>query len=72
MEFEKEHSWLCRQIVTKTHDAIIMVDREGIIRLWNQGAETVFGFSPAEALANPCISSSPKSSGCATIRATTR
>ena len=27
-----------------------MADREGIIRLWNKGAETVFGFSPAEAL----------------------
>jgi len=46
----EEQSWLCRQIVTKAHDAIIMADREGIIRLWNKGAGTVFGFSPAEAL----------------------
>ncbi len=50
MEFEEEQSWLCRQIVTKAHEAIIMADREGIIRLWNKGAETVFGYSPTEAL----------------------
>jgi PAS domain S-box-containing protein len=45
-----EDSWLCHQIVREAHDAIIMADREGIIRLWNQGAELIFGFSPAEAL----------------------
>jgi PAS domain S-box-containing protein len=43
-------SWLCHQIVKEAHDAIIMADREGIIRLWNKGAEIIFGFSPAEAL----------------------
>jgi PAS domain S-box-containing protein len=46
----EEQFWLTSQIVKETHDAIIMADREGIIRLWNNGAETVFGFSPAEAL----------------------
>jgi PAS domain S-box-containing protein len=50
MRLAEEQSWLCRQIVTKARDAIIMADCEGIIRLWNRGAETVFGFSPAEAL----------------------
>jgi PAS domain S-box-containing protein len=50
MKFEEDHSWLCRQIVTQAHDAIILADREGIIRLWNKGAEIVFGFSPGEAL----------------------
>ena len=45
-----EDSWLTHQIVREAHDAIIMADREGIIRLWNQGAELIFGFSPAEAL----------------------
>jgi PAS domain S-box-containing protein len=43
-------SWVCDQIVKEAHDAIIMADKEGIIRLWNRGAEMVFGFSQAEAL----------------------
>jgi PAS domain S-box-containing protein len=50
MKYEGEQSWLCHQIVEEAHDAIIMADREGIIRLWNKGAELVFGLSPAEAL----------------------
>lgn len=45
-----EIAWLCQQIVQEAHDAIIMADRQGIIRLWNKGAEMIFGFSPAEAL----------------------
>jgi PAS domain S-box-containing protein len=45
-----EEAWLYQQIVTEALDAIVMADREGIIRLWNRGAEVVFGFSPAEAL----------------------
>lgn len=50
MKDTKELSRLSNQIVNEAHDAIIMADREGIIRLWNKGAELVFGFSPAEAL----------------------
>jgi PAS domain S-box-containing protein len=50
MKHEEEQSWLSHQIVTEAQDAIIMSDREGIIRLWNKRAETMFGFSPAEAL----------------------
>ena len=50
MKYEEERSWLCHQIITEAQDAIIMADREGIIRLWNKGAESMFGFSPAEAL----------------------
>jgi PAS domain S-box-containing protein len=34
----------------EAHDAIILADQEGIIRLWNKGAEIIFGFSPAEAI----------------------
>ena len=45
-----EISRLCQQIVTEAHDAIIMADREGMICLWNTGAEKIFGFPPAEAL----------------------
>jgi len=46
----KEDSWAYDQIIKEAHDAIIMADREGIIRLWNKGAQMVFGFSPDEAL----------------------
>jgi len=42
--------WLCRQIVENSQDAIIFADGEGLIRLWNAGAEAVFGYPAAEAL----------------------
>ena len=42
--------WLYQQIVEGAHDAIIFADREGIIRLWNLGAEAIFGYSAAEAV----------------------
>ena len=45
--------YLCRRIVADSRDAIIFADREGIIRLWNQGAEAMFGFPAAEALGQP-------------------
>jgi PAS domain S-box-containing protein len=41
---------LCRTIVEASSDAIIFADREGLIRLWNRGAEFVFGYSAAEAV----------------------
>jgi PAS domain-containing protein len=44
------HAWLCRHIVDHTRDAIIFADREGIIRRWNAGAETIFGCPAAEAI----------------------
>jgi PAS domain S-box-containing protein len=45
-----DHDWLCRRIVEDSRDAIIFADREGIIHLWNQGAEAMFGFPAADAL----------------------
>ena len=42
--------WLCLQIVETAADAIIFADKEGIIRLWNSGAEAIFGYSAEEAL----------------------
>ena len=50
MKYAREQLQLCQQIVMEARDAIVVADREGIIRLWNKGAEMVFGFSPAEAL----------------------
>ena len=46
------HEWLCQQIVEKAQDAVIFADGEGTIRLWNSGAQTIFGYSPEEALGN--------------------
>ena len=37
-------------IVAQAAEAIVAVDREGVIRLWNRGAEAVFGYAAAEAL----------------------
>jgi PAS domain S-box-containing protein len=42
--------WLSDQIVRKAADAIIFADTEGIIRLWNDGAEAVFGYPAKETL----------------------
>ena len=44
------HEWLCRQIVEENQDAIIFADRDGIIRLWNSGAEVMFGYKADEVL----------------------
>ena len=41
---------LHRRIVAEAPDAIIYADREGLIRLWNPSAETVFGYAAEEAL----------------------
>jgi PAS domain S-box-containing protein len=42
--------WLFRRIVEEMPEAVIFADREGTIRLWNRGAETMFGYSADEAL----------------------
>jgi len=43
------NEWLYQQIVEHAPDAIIFADREGIIRLWNSGAEAMFGYRADEA-----------------------
>lgn len=44
------HQALCESIVEHIPLAIIFGDREGIVRLWNAGAEAMFGWSADEAL----------------------
>ncbi len=44
------HEWLCQQIVDNARDAIIFADRDGVIRLWNAGAEAIFGYTQEDAL----------------------
>jgi PAS domain S-box-containing protein len=41
---------LAGRIVAGAADAIVFADREGAIRLWNAGAERIFGFSAQEAV----------------------
>ena len=37
-----------RQIIENSQDAILFADREGIIELWNSGAEAIFGYTKEE------------------------
>ena len=39
---------LFQSIVEQVPDAIIFADREGAIRVWNRGAEIIFGHCAAE------------------------
>ena len=41
---------LCQRIVEQTQEAIIYADRDGLIRLWNQGATAMFGYEEEEAI----------------------
>jgi PAS domain S-box-containing protein len=40
--------WLCRRLVAESRDAIIFADKDGLIRLWNLGAEAMFGYRAGE------------------------
>ena len=39
---------LAARIVAGSPEAILFADREGVIRLWNAGAEAIFGWTEAE------------------------
>ena len=45
-----DHAWLYQRIVEDSPMAILYADREGKIRLWNSGAEAMFGYTAQEAL----------------------
>ena len=47
---EPSQEKLAAKIVEGSGDAILFTDREGIIRLWNAGAERMFGWTAAEAV----------------------
>lgn len=42
--------WLYRRLVEEAQDAIIVADRQGVIQLWNAGAEAVFGYPARDAI----------------------
>jgi PAS domain S-box-containing protein len=48
MQYTFSQDWLCRRIVSESRDAIIFADKDGLIRLWNAGAEAMFGYRAAE------------------------
>ena len=41
---------IARKLFEGLPDALVVADRKGIIRVWNGGAERIFGFSEGEAL----------------------
>lgn len=41
---------LCSTIIENANDAVMFSDSEGIIQLWNSGAERMFGYRSEEAL----------------------
>lgn len=45
-----EPARIAAAIVGSAADAVIASDRDGLIRLWNPGAERMFGYSATEAL----------------------
>jgi PAS domain S-box-containing protein len=47
---ETGYAMLCQQIVEGIPDALIFADENGTIRLWNGGAEALFGFTATEAI----------------------
>ncbi len=49
MSSEQDH-FLGTRIVESSPDGIIFADQDGIIRLWNRGAERIFGYSAGEAV----------------------
>jgi PAS domain S-box-containing protein len=45
-----EMSIVYEQVVEALGDAVVICDRDGVIRFWNAAAERLFGFTLAEAL----------------------
>ncbi len=45
-----DKGWLYQRIVEESQIAILYADREGRIRLWNSGAEAMFGYRSEEVL----------------------
>ena len=41
---------VCGRIVSEALDGFVVADREGVIRIWNRGAERIFGRPASEAL----------------------
>jgi PAS domain S-box-containing protein len=42
--------WLAQAVLTATPEAVVVCDADGLIRLWNAGAQRMFGYSSPEAI----------------------
>lgn len=42
--------WLAQAVVAAMPEALVVCDASGTIRLWNAGAQRVFGYSPSDAV----------------------
>lgn len=45
-----DRQWLYRRIVEDAGEAVLFADLDGTIRLWNDAAERIFGYSREEAV----------------------
>lgn len=50
MKFSFTQDWLCQRIIEATPLAVVFADRDGVVRVWNHGAEGMFGYSSEEAV----------------------
>jgi PAS domain S-box-containing protein len=50
MSAQTDSAGLHRAIIEAAPEAVIFADRDGIVRLWNAGAEAIFGWPAAEAI----------------------
>ncbi len=50
-------------LVESSLDAVVGLDTEGLIRLWNEGAERLYGWTPEEVLGRPVASLDPRPPG---------
>ena len=50
MNEEADKLRILKQMFAGSGDAIVFADRDGMIRLWNGGAERMFGYEESEAL----------------------
>lgn len=44
-----DRQWLCERIIDQAGEAILFADTDGVIQLWNDAAEEIFGYSREEA-----------------------
>lgn len=49
-DIDVDIAWLCERIVADAGEAVLFADAEGVIRLWNDAAEAIFGYSADEAI----------------------
>ncbi|MEE6176401.1 PAS domain-containing protein [Mycobacterium sp. 050134] len=47
---DMSHEMLAQAVVSATPEAVVVCDSQGVITLWNHGAQRMFGYSSAEAI----------------------